>query len=116
MGRPPADRGRARLPNRPRWAVRLARGAAVDAAVRAAVPAAAGDLRRVDARGAAFAALSGLAGLRAASIQRCSSAASNALAIACLLLPALTASPTATTACPGLASRVNCSAVPRRAR
>ena len=44
-----------------------------------------------------------------------SSAASNALAIAGLLLPARTASPMAMTVCPGLANDLKRSAVPSRA-
>src|SRR5262245_25348599 len=45
-----------------------------------------------------------------------SRAASNAPPIACLLLPARTASPMTVTLCPGLANRLKRSAVPRRAR
>ena len=60
----------------------------------------------------------------APSVRRCSeldwqyhvsSAASNALAIAGLLLPARTASPMAMTVCPGLANDLKRSAVPTRA-
>ncbi len=45
-----------------------------------------------------------------------SNAASNALAMACLLLPARAASPMTVTICPGRASAVKLPAVPRRAR
>src|SRR5579885_2318552 len=44
------------------------------------------------------------------------SAASKALPIACLLLPARAASPITVTICPGRASSLNCAAVARRPR